>query len=358
MSPLAKFTLAAIALLFVPPALADDWVAVKLRGTVVQLVDNNWQPLRRNEVVPDSRVVRTVGNGYVEFTRGGEVIELQPNTQIQIYDKGTSKPDTTVKQYFGTVGIEAQVQDVQHFAVDTPFLAAVVKGTRFVVTSGKTGASVKVNRGRVSVENKHNKNHVLIGVGQSATVGAGPDGGDGGIVVQGSGKLPAVVNSKGQPVQTTSSSGSSSTVSVGVGDTDLVSVGVGGDSVASLRVGGSDDTGGLVRVGVGGSKGLVSVGVGGNSGSGGGLLSVGIGQGSGNSGSGSGSSGGSGSGSSGSGSSGSGGSGSSSGSSGSSGGSGGSNSGSHGSGSNSGNSDSGGGGKLVNVSIGGIHIGL
>ena len=81
--------------------------------------------------VPDSRAIRTLASGRVTFTGGNETVDIAPNTQIQIFAKGGRKPFTTVKQYFGTVSVKAEVQQVQHFAVQTSYLAAVVKGTRF-----------------------------------------------------------------------------------------------------------------------------------------------------------------------------------------------------------------------------------
>ncbi len=188
----------AAALSAIAPAMADDWTAQQLRGQVLQLVANQWQPLGRGDVVPDDRVIRTLGFGRVTFVRGDETIELGPNTQIQIHDRAGSKPFTTVTQYFGTVGVEAEVQNVQHFAVDTPFLAAVVKGTKFVVISGKTGAKVSVNRGHVAVNDRHSGEHVTISVGQSATVD-GAKGGSG-LSVSGSGVLPVVLDKSGKPV--------------------------------------------------------------------------------------------------------------------------------------------------------------
>lgn len=178
-------------------ASADDWTADKLRGQVLQLIDNQWQPLSRGMVVPDSRVIRTLGSGRVTFTRGNETVDVGPDTQIQIYDKGGRKPFTTVKQYFGSVSVEAEVEQVQHFAVQTPYLAAVVKGTRFTVTSGRTGASVDVRRGHVAVEDKQDKTHVTLSVGQSASIDPAA-GGE--LEVKGSGKLPVVLTATGEPV--------------------------------------------------------------------------------------------------------------------------------------------------------------
>jgi hypothetical protein len=251
-------------------AMADDWLADKLRGPVLQLVDKEWQPLERGMVVSDNRMIRTLAAGHVTFTRGGETVELGPSTLIQIFDKGGARPFTTIKEATGTVSIEAQVQNVQHFAVETPYLAAVVKGTRFTVTSSKTGSAVGVRRGHVEVADKGNNTHVLLAVGQSAVVDVVKTGGA--IVVSGDGKLPTVVNSKGEPVAasssaTSSSSGAeSSSSSSGVG----VSVGVGSSSVSasanvgSISAGASAGGGGVsVAASVGGTSAGVSAGGGG-----------------------------------------------------------------------------------------------
>jgi hypothetical protein len=170
------------------PVLADDWTAVKLRGTVMEFVDGQWQPLERGDVVPDARLIKTNNTARVTFARGEELIELGPSTQIQILDEGGERPFTTVRQHVGTVEIEAEVQNVQHFAVATPYLVAVVKGTRFVVTSTSRGSKVSVNRGAVSVVGIESATETLISAGQSAaTRGSAP------LRVSGAGDLPEVV---------------------------------------------------------------------------------------------------------------------------------------------------------------------
>lgn len=179
-------------------AVADDWTANKLRGQVIQLVNNEWVPLRRGDVVPDTRYVATMATGRVELVRGNETVSLEPNTRIRIYDKEGAKPFTTVKQDFGTVAVEAEVQQVQHFAVQTRYLAAVVKGTRFSVTVGKTGAKVDVRRGHVEVDDAGNHTHTTLSVGQSAVVDKVSTAGT--ITVSGSGTLPPVLDKAGKPV--------------------------------------------------------------------------------------------------------------------------------------------------------------
>lgn len=82
----ARATVAASIALSATWALADDWTAVQPRRQVLQLVDNQWQPLARGMVVPDNRVIRTSSFGHVTCTRGQEAVDLGPNTQIQIHD--------------------------------------------------------------------------------------------------------------------------------------------------------------------------------------------------------------------------------------------------------------------------------
>jgi hypothetical protein len=175
-------------------ALADDWMAVKLRGEVLQLVGGQWEPLKRGDVVSDDRVVRTLKTGRVEFRRDAEVISLGPDTQIQIHDRSGQR-FTTVTQHFGQVTIEAEVRNVQHFAVETANLAAVVKGTRFVVTAGKDWSKVDVQRGHVAVESELTHSTTVIAKGQSATASATAE-----LQVEGRGNLPPVVGANGRIV--------------------------------------------------------------------------------------------------------------------------------------------------------------
>lgn len=176
-------------------ALADDWTATKLRGAVLHLVNGEWAKLQRGEVVSDDRVIRTLTRGRVTFQRGRETIEMGAETQIRIVDK-SGKKYTTVLEDFGEVSIEAEVRNVAHFEVRTPQMAAVVKGTRFVVTSYGTLSEVKVTRGRVAVQDGDTRQTTLLSVGQSASTA------DRGVplIVSGQGALPIVYQKNGVPV--------------------------------------------------------------------------------------------------------------------------------------------------------------
>jgi hypothetical protein len=174
-------------------ARADNWLAAKLAGEVLVFRDHAWVKLDRGDIVSDDSVVRTRQNGNVEFTRDNEVIDVAPDTQIQIFDR-TGRRFTTVRQFFGTVSVEANVEKVKHFSVQTPFIAALVKGTIFTVTSDSQSATVHVQRGVVGVEDIARQLHVDVRPGQQATAGLAK-----GLSVSGPGQVGQVTNIKGQP---------------------------------------------------------------------------------------------------------------------------------------------------------------
>jgi hypothetical protein len=213
-------------------AFADDWNVVRLRGNVLQHVDGEWHPLKKGDIVPDDRPIATSGSGHAALTRGNETIELGPNTQIRINDKGGRKPFTTVFQYSGTVAIEAEVRNVQHFAVRNQYLAAVVKGTRFTVTEGTNGASVEVQRGQVSVEDENSSDSVLIVAGEKATIAKGGE-----LAVSGKAKPGAAKHTSGGSKTTSGDTASN-------GGTSGTGTSSGGSSVDDGDDEGSDDEGG------------------------------------------------------------------------------------------------------------------
>lgn len=153
------------------PAYGSDWVASKLRGIVLVLVEGEWQPLARGDRVDEGQVVRTLHNGRLRLARGDESIDLAPQTQIKINEHASG--NTVVSQYFGQVLVEADVRDREHFEVRTAYLVAVVKGTRFSVGSGRSGAEVRVQRGLVGVVNNKTHFSVTASAGQKVRLLAG-----------------------------------------------------------------------------------------------------------------------------------------------------------------------------------------
>ena len=149
--------------------MADDWVVDRLRGEVLVAVDGSWQPLRRGDIVSDDSAIKSLDGSRVTFTRGAEAIELSGATEIRIFDQQGQKM-TTVMQAYGTVTVEAERLQIQHFSIQTPYLAAIVKGTRFTVHSDDTQSNVEVERGLVQVQDYMHGVATDITPGQSAVV--------------------------------------------------------------------------------------------------------------------------------------------------------------------------------------------
>ncbi len=183
-------SLAAFALLALP-AVADDWVVSKLRGTAEVLIDENWKILARGDKVSDGRQVRTLGDSRVELQHGADVIALDPDTLVSIEDNA-AESFTIVHQSIGVVEVEAEVRDEYHLTVETKFLAAVVKGTHFIVRADDVGASVEVTRGLVAVQATDSKEVTNVPPGITASV---RDAGD--IQLVGAVALPLVFDAKG-----------------------------------------------------------------------------------------------------------------------------------------------------------------
>jgi hypothetical protein len=177
----------AVALFVTAPAVAADWVVLRLRGNVEVMVEGNWVALKRGDVVGNEQMVRTLADGHAELQRDKEVVALGSNTEIRIRQDAETGY-TTVLQDFGRVEVDAEAKRVKHFEVQTPYLAAVVKGTHFIVSSDRDGASVSVDRGAVSVQSVASERITTIKVGQVATVRRKTD-----LVVSGLGPWPPVL---------------------------------------------------------------------------------------------------------------------------------------------------------------------
>ena len=169
----------------------DEWVVDRLRGQVLVKTNGVWQELARGDVVSDDSPIKSLEGTRVTFARGVERIELSGATEIRIFDR-EGELMTTVMQAYGTVTVEAERRNIQHFSIQTPYLAAIVKGTRFTVISDETQSNVAVSRGLVQVQDYEHDRATDISPGQTATVGQ-----DIALEVTGSGPLAPTVTLDG-----------------------------------------------------------------------------------------------------------------------------------------------------------------
>ncbi|MBY3046117.1 FecR domain-containing protein [Rhizobium leguminosarum] len=152
-------------------AAADDWRVVKATNQAKYSVDRtNWLDLSPGDVVPNRAWVSTGPRGRVQLTRGVESITFQPNTLASIATNGFFSRKTQIVQQVGSLDLEIEKRSQPHTTVQTPYLAAVVKGTIFHVTVDRTKASVSVDRGLVQVTSFASGQQSNVGPHQSAAV--------------------------------------------------------------------------------------------------------------------------------------------------------------------------------------------
>jgi hypothetical protein len=97
---------------------------------------------------------------------------ISPRSQLRLPATAAPNRIMQVIQDFGTSLFRIQKKSTPHFGVQTPYLAAVVKGTTFTVTVGPEGSSVQVTEGAVQVSTLDGGAAELLRPGGIASVGA------------------------------------------------------------------------------------------------------------------------------------------------------------------------------------------
>jgi hypothetical protein len=113
--------------------------------------------------------IRTGRNGRVLLVRGEETILISPNSVVGLPAEKKEGLSTTIIQQAGSILLEVEKRNVKHFEVETPYLAAVVKGTQFSVTVNAGSTKVGVLRGQVEVSDFKTGQIAQVMPGQAAT---------------------------------------------------------------------------------------------------------------------------------------------------------------------------------------------
>jgi hypothetical protein len=183
------YALSFVVLFTASPVLAEDWVVAKVSGEA--WIESPNAPVVRatgGMAIPDGATFSTSHNARAQLERGAEKIVVSPNSIISPR-QSLFFGRTTIVQRVGRIELEVEKRNVRHFSVETPFLAAVVKGTRFTVSVSARAADVRVERGLVEVTDLKSGASADVGAGQSASVGASSGQG---VQVRGAGKAPEI----------------------------------------------------------------------------------------------------------------------------------------------------------------------
>jgi len=151
---------------------ADDgvWSVSKSSGEVWVTTTGAAQvSLKQEDGLKAGDTIRTGRNGRVLLVRGEESILISPNSVIGVPAEKKDGMSTTILQQAGSILLEVEKKNVKHFEVETPYLAAVVKGTQFSVTVDGASTRVDVRRGQVEVSDFKSGQIALVLPGQAAT---------------------------------------------------------------------------------------------------------------------------------------------------------------------------------------------
>jgi FecR protein len=171
----AKLTLAAIGLFMANAAFAaapEGWKISEKSGTVTVLHSGVSKIALQGNAISTGDVVNTGANGRAVLVRGQEYLVIAPNSRLRIADPAPSGGMIQILQDVGNVIFKIKRKSTPHFAVQTPYLAAVVKGTTFSVTVNESGASVQVIEGAVEVNTNDGGARDLVRPGMIAAVNA------------------------------------------------------------------------------------------------------------------------------------------------------------------------------------------
>src|SRR6266581_4275086 len=125
--------------------------------------------LSQQDVLKPGDTIRTGRNGRVLLVRGAETILVSPNSVIGLPTENKDGLSTTIVQQAGSILLEVEKRNVKHFEVETPYLAAVVKGTQFRVSVNAASTSIEVIRGQVEVADFRSGQIAQVMPGQVAT---------------------------------------------------------------------------------------------------------------------------------------------------------------------------------------------
>ncbi len=126
-------------------------------------------PLAVGQILSAGSEVDTATGAVVFLSHNGDRLIIQPNSHLRIDEPGTAGLLDHFMQSLGSVFYDVEPRNSRSFGVTAPYVAAVVKGTRFLVAVGPDKNSVRVDRGRVLVDSTDGASSVLVGAGTTAT---------------------------------------------------------------------------------------------------------------------------------------------------------------------------------------------
>jgi hypothetical protein len=156
------------------PLQSDPWAAIAVSGKVLQHWGNGElaSAVIPGTYLPGGVQIETGPGTWIILSRQKNLVTVKENSTVKLLPLEDDGKRTQIFQFRGGVYYEVDKRRDEHFTVETPYLAAVVKGTAFGVGVANGVASVSVSQGQVSVSVTSGGSSVSISAGQTASVSA------------------------------------------------------------------------------------------------------------------------------------------------------------------------------------------
>ena len=160
-------------------ALAADpaWQVQSVDGTgTVTRADGVRLALEPGAVLGGGDEIATDADTRAVLTHGTSRITLSPRTKLTLPKTAEAGTAYRIVQSIGSAiyKVKQRAAELKDFGVETPFLAAVVKGTTFRVDAASDNASVRVTEGLVAVASPLTTGNGLLSAGDVARIHNSP----------------------------------------------------------------------------------------------------------------------------------------------------------------------------------------
>jgi hypothetical protein len=111
-------------------ALAQNgaWTVSEAKGTVTVIDARGQRSAKAGTKLLSGATVRTAARSSAVLARGREFVTLRQNAQLRIPEAARQRGLVQIIQDYGSALFNIGKQPNPHFGVETPYLAAVVKG--------------------------------------------------------------------------------------------------------------------------------------------------------------------------------------------------------------------------------------
>lgn len=176
------FVLAAVMAIFASfssPALANGgspWTVASVKGAAkfVTGAGAASEAIDGRPVNAGTTIV-TGDDGMVVLARRGDSITVYPNSRMMV-PASQNGEEPGIMQSLGKLLFRMESRESRDFNVDTPYLAAAIKGTTFTVEVEQREATVAVTEGLVQVTANASGKVAYVGAGQKAEVNEAASG--------------------------------------------------------------------------------------------------------------------------------------------------------------------------------------